>query len=240
MLSIFNQVTHVTQALPYDSKRILLDFTSLVKKICLISVIAFSFYALYRIVKHFVLKVKTTSAQPPLFSSTVTTIDQGKTFLYLKSEEIKGVGQIEKQLYQDAVVNLPICCVDVFLYNPIQKTYLLVYRKDPPAKDTWWLPGGRLYKGESFFDCAKRKCQEEIGKEVEPIDTLGLGATLFPDSMWKTQTHTVNTLVLAFVKDQDMPKLDKTSTDYAWKAITSPPDDPYVFAAYQKALEIIK
>ena len=32
---------------------------------------------------------------------------------------------------------------------------------------SWCLPGGRLEPGESFADCARRECLEELGCEVE-------------------------------------------------------------------------
>lgn len=173
-------------------------------------------------------------------ASAVSTIDGDKSFLYLKKEEIKGVSIIKKDTYREAVTQLPICCVDVFLFNPTDRTYLLVLRKDPPAKGAWWLPGGRLYKGESFFECSMRKCKDEVGLNVTPVKTLGFAATLFPDSMWDSQTHTVNTLVFAKVNEQEAPKIDKTCADYRWTPIDSVPEDPYVKMAYNKALKVIK
>ena len=150
---------------------------------------------------------------PPsdLDQKKITTIDQGHSFLYLNKEAVKQVGLVKsKEFYGDAVRQLPICCVDVFLYNPFNKTYLLVLRKDPPAKNVWWIPGGRLYKGESFFDCSIRKCKEEIGLDVTPVKNIDAIATIFPDSMWETQTHTVNFVVLAKLNAETKLALDQT------------------------------
>ena len=37
------------------------------------------------------------------------------------------------------------------------------------------LPGGRLDKGESFFDALRREVMEEVGLEIEPIRPLYVG-----------------------------------------------------------------
>lgn len=169
-----------------------------------------------------------------------STTDHGHAFFYLNPVDVQRVGMIKKETYKDAVTNLPIACVDVFLYNPANRTYLLVLRKDPPAKGVWWLPGGRLYKGETFFSCSVRKCKEEVGLDATPVKTLGFVATLFPDSMWNTQTHTVNFLVLAKVNAQgEGPKIDKTCENYQWVPLETKPSDPYVLKAYNKALKIL-
>ena len=41
---------------------------------------------------------------------------------------------------------------------------LLARRSDD---ENWCLPGGRLEPGESFADCARRECSEELGFDVE-------------------------------------------------------------------------
>lgn len=174
----------------------------------------------------------------------ISKLDNGHTFLYLPKQDIKSVGIVKsKESYQDAIRQFPIPCVDVFLFNPIYRTYFLVLRKDPPAKDRWWLPGGRLYKGESFFDCSVRKCQEEVGLDVTPLQTLDFVATLFPDSMWNTQTHTVNCIVFAKVNNGNAePNIDQTCHNYKWKHINEDIslEDDYVINAHKKALRIIE
>lgn len=233
MINIPSHISNVY--LPHSSK-MALHLSSLQIKITAIAVLVLSclITAVY-LLRHHIAKWIKDKAKP-----IVTTLDQGKTFLYLKKEAIKRVSYIDKEIYRKAVENLPICCVDIFLYDPVNKSYLLVQRKDPPAKDAWWVPGGRLEKGESFFDCAERKCLKEVGLKVTPRKILGSGATLFPDSMWNTQTHTVNVFVLAVLNEgQSKPKLDSTSEKWRWEKIQSIPEDPYVGAIQKKALKAI-
>jgi ADP-ribose pyrophosphatase YjhB (NUDIX family) len=59
-----------------------------------------------------------------------------------------------------------MCCVYCLLVqttNTGKKECLLVLRSSEPVKGVWWLPGGQLLKGESFFAAAKRKAQQETG-----------------------------------------------------------------------------
>ena len=58
------------------------------------------------------------------------------------------------ELYKQAVEKLPICCVDVMLQRKSDKKILLFYRRDKPANNIWWWPGGRMFRGETFYDCA--------------------------------------------------------------------------------------
>ena len=157
--------------------------------------------------------------------------------LYCKEKEIERIGTIDPNLYREAIKQLPICCVDIFLFNPFQNAYLMVLRGNAPQKGEWWFPGGRLFKGESFFECAMRKCQTEVGVEIIPLAQLGTYSTLFPDSAWGCQTHTINTIVLAQTKSPDEnPATDPDHEDWKWQPLEMPPEDPYLRRAYDEAL----
>lgn len=85
---------------------------------------------------------------------------------------------LDKEFYGKMVRDCIICCVDCLIvrYNSHlqREEVLLVERGTHPAKGIWWLPGGRLFKGETFFDGAKRKARDETGlSEVTPIQVLG-------------------------------------------------------------------
>ena len=89
----------------------------------------------------------------------LTTITKSRKFL---------PGDLYGSLVRDCVV----CCVDCLLVRQRAgvKECLLVLRSSEPVKGVWWLPGGRLLKGETFFAAAKRKAQQETGlSNVTPI-----------------------------------------------------------------------
>jgi ADP-ribose pyrophosphatase YjhB (NUDIX family) len=38
----------------------------------------------------------------------------------------------------------------------------------------WWLPGGRIFKGETFYDTAVRKIRDETGNKNAIVTPLGV------------------------------------------------------------------
>jgi len=133
---------------------------------------------------------------------------------------------LEASVYGAIVRDSVVCCVDIVLvrYNPelARKECLLVERSSEPVKGVWWLPGGRLLKGETFFAAAKRKAQQETGiSQVRPVQVLGVWNTFFPTSHWDTEeakgTQTVNPIVLVEVLEHGADvQLDDTSENYRW------------------------
>ena len=126
-----------------------------------------------------------------------------------------------------------VCCVDILAVrttttssgtgrNKKKKECLLVERGSEPVKGVWWLPGGRLLKGETFFAAATRKAREETGlTAVQPVQVLGVWNTFFPTSNWDTEekkgTQTVNPIVLVELQEAGADvQLDETSENYRW------------------------
>jgi colanic acid biosynthesis protein WcaH len=142
--------------------------------------------------------------------------------------------------YAQVVQDLPICCVDIFVYNPNLKSYFLVLRKQKPVQGIWWYPGGRLFKGESFFECAQRKCKQEAGLDIEPVIVLDSYSTIFPDSEWNCQTHTINIAVFALCVQNELPDLDGNHEQWQWQPIDKWPEHPYLHDIYLRVLKYIK
>ncbi len=49
---------------------------------------------------------------------------------------------------------------------------LVVLRGNPPAKDTWSLPGGSIELGETVLEAAEREVGEETGVQVKAEDMV--------------------------------------------------------------------
>jgi len=123
---------------------------------------------------------------------------------------------IPLEKYKEILENMPIVCVELVIVH--DGKVLLVKRKDEPAKDEWWLPGGRILKGETMEQAVSRKAKEEVGFEVEIIKQLGTYDEIFKEAPFgvKTGLHSVCVEFLCRPKGKTAVKLDKTSKEYKW------------------------
>ena len=152
---------------------------------------------------------------------------------------------LPSEMYGKLVRDCVVCCLDCLIVRidkEGKKECLLVKRSSEPVKGVWWLPGGRLLKGETFFAAAKRKSMQETGlTDVTPIQVLGVWNTFFPTSHWDTDTEkgtqTVNPIVLVELNGAGANvQLDETSEQYRWipldpDAASENGEDKYVLQA---------
>lgn len=155
---------------------------------------------------------------------------------YCIPEEIILVREVPAEVYAEIVGSMTISCVDAFVYNFENNTYLMIQRTSSPEEGKWWFPGGRIFKGESFYASAIRKTKRESGLDVCPIAQLGTYSTYFSESAWGPNVHTdtKNTVVLALCNDQNV-LLDEHHQAVKWVPIDEAPDDLYLLAAYKEA-----
>lgn len=59
---------------------------------------------------------------------------------------------------------------------------LLIRRGNPPRRDEWSLPGGRIEPGERAIHAALRELREETGVEAEIVGLLDVVDGLFPEA----------------------------------------------------------
>ena len=124
------------------------------------------------------------------------------------------VKNIPQDLYNDILLTMPISCVDVVIVHNGQ--FLLVRRKDEPAKGKWWLPGGRVHKGELLKDCAKRKALDEVGINCYVGPIVHTEETMFETGVNGIPTHSINVCYMLTPKYNTEVELDDHSVNYEW------------------------
>ncbi|WP_276248632.1 NUDIX domain-containing protein [Haladaptatus sp. YSMS36] len=80
-------------------------------------------------------------------------------------------GWIPADEWRTIVANVPIVSVDLL----VRKDERLVFgkRTNQPAKGYWFVPGGRVHKGETREEAVHRVGEQELGLEVTIIESLG-------------------------------------------------------------------
>jgi colanic acid biosynthesis protein WcaH len=114
---------------------------------------------------------------------------------------------IEEILYNKIVEFLPILCVDALIIN--DDKILLLKRNLEPAKNEWWLPGGRVFKNEFLEEAVLRKVFEETGLIGKIVEQIGVSETIF------FQKHTVNVSFYVLSNNKNV-KLNSEHSDYRW------------------------
>lgn len=123
-------------------------------------------------------------------------------------------------LWHQIVASVPIVCVDVCIVW--DGAALLVLRAEAPARGRWWVPGGRLVKGEQTRSTAWRKAREEAGIDVKVGPVVHAEELCFPDGPGGSGVHSVTTCYLATPVGVPQPRIDGTSRAWAW---CKDPDD---------------
>lgn len=118
--------------------------------------------------------------------------------------------------YRRFLETMPIVCVDGVLVNE-EGRYLLVKRRNAPLEGTWWVPGGRVHKGETFEQAFHRKMREELGIEVKILMPLGVTQELHADDPrgGGEGVHAVSVVFLALPLSQDV-RLDDQSSEWGF------------------------
>jgi len=71
-------------------------------------------------------------------------------------------GFLPKDTFRQVVRSAPLVSLDLLVFNP-RMELLLGWRSNMPARDTWFVPGGRILKNESIRDAFSRIAMGETG-----------------------------------------------------------------------------
>ena len=118
--------------------------------------------------------------------------------------------KIPFKLYKRIIDLLPILCVDAAVLH--KGKYILVKRKNEPVKGGWWVPGGRVLKGETMEEAVIRKTKEELGIKVKIIKPLGYFEHYFRENEFGVKSGIHQVSIVFLVKPLSLNiKLDEQS-----------------------------
>ena len=116
--------------------------------------------------------------------------------------------------YRKIMRKMPILTIDAIVVH--KGKYLLLKRKFKPLRGRYWLPGGRVFRGETLQEAVIRKIREEIGIDVRIISLAGFHDYIYKENEFNLDyVHTVSAVF--FVSPlSDEVDIDYQSTDYIW------------------------
>lgn len=85
------------------------------------------------------------------------------------------------------VEHVPIVSVDLVVECP--DGIVLGKRSNEPAKGEWFVPGGRVQKGESLEESVHRVAEEELGVNIEIREKLGVFEHFYDTSEVGCEKH---------------------------------------------------
>lgn len=125
---------------------------------------------------------------------------------------------IEDEMFRAIVEKMPIPTVDAIVLDGDR--FLLLKRNNSPAKGEWWLPGGRVRRGESLEEAVKREVLEETGLRCRVLRQVGVINQIFPEC------HIISIYHLVEPASLDV-KLNTEHSGYRW--VSELPQDSHIY-----------
>lgn len=99
----------------------------------------------------------------------------------------------------EVVKNAPLVSIDLIVRNN-RNQVLLGLRKNEPAKDFWFVPGGRILKNERIAEAFERIANDELGVSLEykNANFLGVFEHLYEENFAKKQGFGTHYVALAY------------------------------------------
>ncbi len=128
---------------------------------------------------------------------------------------------LDKNLWKVIVENMPIPAKDLLFYSE-KKGLLMGKRLNKPAKNYYFVPGGRVFKNESRNDAIKRISMQEVELSIDPDQCFSIGVYdhFYDDSIWENTnitTHYIVEAILIPIGDNTKKfKFDSQHSEFLW------------------------
>lgn len=134
--------------------------------------------------------------------------------------------KIDNKTYKKILSAIPIACVDAVIVY--QNKFLLGKRRNEPAKNKWWLLGGRINKNETLLHAIHRKIKQEANLKIKKCKFLAAQETIFKTSAFGVSSHTINIVYLIEPISLNDHISDNQHSELKWFENVDPKWDSYV------------
>lgn len=129
------------------------------------------------------------------------------------------VARLETSQFKAAIASVPLVSIDLVVR--CGDRYLLGMRTNPPAQNTWFVPGGRIRKNELLADAMRRLVQEELGlpDDHPPATPRGTYEHFYDTDFSGDTTASTHYVVLAHamtLPDTGIALPDTQHSRYVW------------------------
>jgi len=109
------------------------------------------------------------------------------------------VVKLSRDKFMEIVKHTPLVAVDLIVRNP-RAEVLLGLRTNEPARGFWFVPGGRIYKGERIKEAFQRVAHEELGIDLECENArfVGVFEHLYDENFAGSSGFGTHYIVLAY------------------------------------------
>ena len=121
-------------------------------------------------------------------------------------------------LFSNIIEHAPLISIDLCIVH--QDKILLGKRINPPAKDYYFTPGGRIYKNEPWKDAMKRIAKEELSLDIKVSswELMGMWDHFYKDSVMNENisTHYVNMPYYSEFSNLPALSIDSQHSELSW------------------------
>lgn len=107
---------------------------------------------------------------------------------------------LTSQQFSNIIRDTPLISIDLIIEDETG-SFLLGFRKNPPANQSWFVPGGRIRKDETLDKAFLRLCIDEIGlknQDRNSAEFLGVYEHFYADNALQEPGFGTHYVVLAY------------------------------------------
>ncbi|MCU4675019.1 GDP-mannose mannosyl hydrolase [Catenovulum sp. 2E275] len=136
---------------------------------------------------------------------------------------------LDKEVFKTVIANAPLISIDLIIENA-QSEFLLGKRINKPAQNYWFVPGGRIYKGETLEAAFSRITKAELGNTIvfDKAVFEGIYQHFYDDSFVENSIST-HYIVLAYKLKLNEVQLNNAQHEsYHWFSLSEIKDSNLV------------